>query len=60
MKVIAPNDSKLVIEMESYFERLWNNEDAMYTVELKEFQDNFTWWQRWIYTLQKFTKVTTY
>lgn len=60
LKVVAPNDSELVIQMETYFERLWNNEDAMYTVELEEFQDGFTWWQRWIYTLQKFTKVTTY
>jgi len=60
LKVIAPNDSELVTEMETYFERLWNNEDAMYTVELKEFQDSFTWWQRWIYTLQKVTKITTY
>jgi hypothetical protein len=46
--------------MEEYFERLWNNEDAMYTVDLEEFQDEYTWWQRWIYTFQKAIKVTTY
>ena len=60
LRVIAPNDSELATEMESYFERIWNNEDAMYTVDLEEFQDSYTWWQRWIYTLQKFMKVTTY
>ena len=60
LRVIAPNDSELAITMETYFERLWKNEDAMYTLELDKFQNNFTWWQRWIYTLQKFLKVTTY
>lgn len=60
LRVIAPNDSELVVNMETYFERLWNNEDAMYTVELDKYQNTFTWWQRWIYTVQKFLKVTTY
>lgn len=60
LRVIAPNDSKLVLQMEDYFERLWNNEDAMYTLDLEKYQDGFTWWQRWIYSLQKFFKVTTY
>ena len=60
LRVIAPNDSELVGEMEDYFERLWNNENAIYTVDLEEFQDKFTWWQRWIYTFQKSIKVTTY
>ncbi|MDI2588359.1 phospholipase D family protein [Psychrobacillus sp. NEAU-3TGS] len=60
LRVLAPNDSELVLQMEDYFERLWNNEDAMYTVDLEEFQDEFTWWQRWIYSLQKLLKITTY
>ncbi|WP_144511878.1 phospholipase D family protein [Bacillus sp. FJAT-22090] len=60
LRVIAPNNSELVLQMENYFERLWNNEDAMYTVDLEEFQDGFTWWQRWIYSIQKLLKVTTY
>lgn len=60
LRVIAPNDSKLAVEMEDYFNRIWKNEDAMYTVDLEEFQSDFTWWQRWIYTFQKAIKVTTY
>lgn len=60
LRVIAPNNSELVSEMETYFERLWNNEDAMYTLDVEEYQDNFTWWQRWIYSIQKFLKITTY
>ena len=60
LRIIAPNDSDLTLEMEDYFERIWNNEDAMYTVELDQFQDKFTFWQRGIYALQKLFKVTTY
>ncbi|MEI4770258.1 phospholipase D family protein [Psychrobacillus sp. FJAT-51614] len=60
LRVIAPNDSDLVIEMENYFERIWNNKDAMYTVDQDQYENNFTWWQRWIYSIQIFFKVTTY
>lgn len=60
LRVVAPNDSELVSEMKAYFERLWNNEDAMYTLDVEEYQDNFTWWQRWIYSIQKVLKITTY
>lgn len=60
LRVIAPNDSELVSAMEAYFERLWNNEDALYTLNVEEYQDGFTWWQRWIYSLQVFFKITTY
>lgn len=60
LRVIAPSDSELTITMEDYFERIWNNEDAMYTVPLEEFQDEFTFWQRGVYSLQKLFKLTTY
>lgn len=60
IRVIAPTESELSSEFTSYFERLWSNEDAEYTVQLDDYQNEFTWWQRWIYTLQKLIKVTTY
>lgn len=60
VRILATNDSALAMDMERYFERLWNNEDALYTLDVEEFQDNLSWWQRWIYTAQKVAKVTTY
>ncbi|OBW57062.1 phospholipase D family protein [Solibacillus silvestris] len=60
VRILAPNDSALALDMERYFERLWNNEDALYTLDVEEFQNNLSWWQRWIYTAQKVAKVTTY
>ncbi len=60
VRILAPNDSALALDMERYFERLWKNEDALYTLDAEEYQDNLSWWQRWIYAAQKAAKVTTY
>lgn len=60
IRIIAPNDSELVADMDDYFERLWNNEDALYTLDAEEYQDTFSFWQRGIYGFQKLFKLTTY
>lgn len=60
LRIIAPNDSELTKEIDTYFSRLWNNEDALYTLDVEEFQDGFTFFQRGIYGLQKLLKMTTY
>lgn len=60
VRILAPNDSTLAVDMEQYFKRLWTNEDALYTLGAEEYQYNLSWWQRWIYTAQKAAKVTTY
>ncbi len=60
IRIIAPNDSELIGDMDDYFERLWNNEDALYTLEADAYQDTFTFWQRGIYGFQKIFKLTTY
>lgn len=60
IRIIAPNDSGLIADMDIYFDRLWNNEDALYTLEVEEYQNNFTFWQRGIYGFQKLFKLTTY
>lgn len=56
----APTDSELVGELDSYFDRLWDNDDALYTLDVEEYQDDFTFWQRGIYNFQKLFKLTTY
>lgn len=60
LRVIAPNDSELSNEIDDYFDRLWNNEDALYTLDFEEYQDGFTFFQRGIYRLQELLKLTTY
>jgi len=60
LRVIAQNDSALAGEIDTYFDRLWNNEDAMYTLDVEEYQDEYTFFQRGIYSLQKLFKLTSY
>jgi HKD family nuclease len=60
IRITAPSDSKLANEMDAYFNRLWNNEDAVYTLDVEEFQDGFSFWQRGVYGIQKVLKLTTY
>ncbi|MBB4823066.1 phosphatidylserine/phosphatidylglycerophosphate/cardiolipin synthase-like enzyme [Sporosarcina luteola] len=60
LRVIAPNDSPLVQKMNAYFDRLWSNEDALYTLDFEEYQNEFTFFQRGIYRLQELLKLTTY
>lgn len=60
VRIIAPGDSELAKEIDDYFDRLWNNKDAMYTLDFEEYQNTFTFFQRGIYRLQELLKVTTY
>lgn len=60
IRIIAPNDSELTDNMNTYFDRLWENEDALYTLDTEEYQDTFSFLQRGIYGFQKLFKLTTY
>jgi phosphatidylserine/phosphatidylglycerophosphate/cardiolipin synthase-like enzyme len=60
IRITAPPDSDLVGEFEAYFDPMWNNEGAMYTLDVEKYQDEFTFWQRGIYGFQKLFKLTTY
>lgn len=60
IRIIAPNDSELANKVSDYFDKLWENDDAMYTLDVEEFQDDFSFWQRGIYGFQKLFKLTTY
>lgn len=60
LRITAPDDSELAEEMVEYFNRLWDNEDALYTLDVEEYQDDFTPWQRVIYGFQELFKLTTY
>nr|WP_316046909.1 hypothetical protein [Planococcus glaciei] len=60
IRILAPHDSELSKDMDAYFNRLWNNEDALYTLDVEEYQDGFSFWQRGVYGVQKILKLTTY
>ncbi len=58
--VIAPTDSELARKLDAYFERLWTNKDALFTLDMEEYQNTFTRPQRVIYALQEWLKLTSY
>ena len=60
LRIIAPTDSELTDEINEYFDRIWNNEDALYTLDVEEYQNTLTFFQRGIYALQRWGKLTTY
>ncbi|WP_270180555.1 phospholipase D family protein [Alkalihalobacillus sp. CinArs1] len=56
----APNDSELVKEVDRYFERMWDNEDGVYTVDYSKYQNTLSAFKYIMYILQKMFQVTTY
>jgi phosphatidylserine/phosphatidylglycerophosphate/cardiolipin synthase-like enzyme len=60
VKIIAPNEAPVAKDVLSYFTRLWNNEDATFTLPFTAYQDETTPVKRGLYALQKLFKLTTY
>jgi HKD family nuclease len=60
LKISAVNNEQIIKDMEDYFTRLWNNEDAIYTLPLKMYEDEMTPVKKVLYRLQKTFRLTTY
>ncbi|MCD7033527.1 phospholipase D family protein [Metabacillus sp. GX 13764] len=60
LKIEGPVNKELMKEMDSYFSRLWNNEDGSYTLPQKAYQDTLTPLKRIVFTIQELLGFTTY
>lgn len=58
--VSAPPNSRLTQQLDQYFDRLWNNQDATYSLDVSAYQENTVWFKDIIYHLQKWLGFTTY
>lgn len=58
--VAVPQDQPLYTDMESYFNRLWYNEGAEYSLPLKDYQSDVTWLKYVLYRLQTRLGLTTF
>lgn len=56
----APKDSKLVTQINHYFERLWTNKDAEFTLDLAEYKDDIPFFKDMLYQLQYSLGFTTF
>ncbi|NDI33953.1 phospholipase [Chengkuizengella sediminis] len=59
IQFIIPHGQALEIEMNSYFSKIWNNEEGQYTVEYKKYQDDSKW-KKVLYRVQEFTGLSTF
>ncbi|MCA1319526.1 phospholipase D family protein [Bacillus tianshenii] len=60
IKIMSPNNEDIIMEMDDYYLRLWNNEDAEYTLPLEKYQDETTPVKKVLYRIQKLLRFTTY
>ncbi|KZE63587.1 phospholipase [Paenibacillus jamilae] len=58
--VAAPADSKLTRQVAAYFDKLWNNRGAEYSLDLAAYEDHSTFWKDIIYRLQDILGFTTF
>jgi phosphatidylserine/phosphatidylglycerophosphate/cardiolipin synthase-like enzyme len=58
--VTAPNRSRFIQDVDDYFDRIWGNEDTVYTVPFDMENDEFTLIRYAIYWMQKILRFTTY
>ncbi|MNE82177.1 hypothetical protein D3C80_1788780 [compost metagenome] len=58
--VSVPQDQPLYAEMTGYFNRLWTNEDAEYSLPLEEYQSGVTWLKYVLYRIQTRLGFTTF
>lgn len=54
-----PKDKETARDMNAYFERLWTNQDGIYTVDYEEFADG-SLWKTALYRIQEFTGLSTF
>lgn len=58
--ISAPSDNAFTIDVTNYFKRIWANEDATFTLNLEEFQENTTFLKGILYKLQLILGFTTF
>ncbi len=54
-----PKEKETARDMNAYFERLWTNQDGIYTVDYEEFADG-SLWKIAMYRIQEFTGLSTF
>jgi HKD family nuclease len=60
LKIAAPADEPVMKEVEGYFNKLWTNDGADYTLDFEKYRDDMPFIKRGIYAIQKFFRFTTF
>ena len=59
LEVTAPPDSQVVREASGYFERIWQNQDGVYSLDFKEFAEKSPF-QYGVYRFQEWSGMSTF
>ncbi|MGE7684890.1 phospholipase D family protein [Peribacillus simplex] len=60
VEIHAPNDADVSKDVDSYFQRLWINQNGTYTVDYSEYQKKLPVFKYLTYRIQKVFRFTTY
>ncbi|MFF2157458.1 phospholipase D family protein [Paenibacillus chitinolyticus] len=60
VEITAPAGSKITQDLDRYWDRLWNNRDAEYSLEYPAYEDKLVGFKRIVYHLQDMLGFTTY
>lgn len=60
LKIDGNNHTKIVEDVSHYFNSLWENEGAHYTVSVCDYLENFSEYKKYLFRLQKKTGLTTF
>lgn len=59
IRVVAPLDSKLAVDIEQYFDMLWNDDEDTYTIEKEKLEDGYIS-NKFLYDIQNISGFSTY
>lgn len=59
LHIKMPTTHDLSQEVHSYFDRLWTNEDGIYTVQFEQYEDQ-SLWKKVMYRVQEWTGLSTF
>lgn len=59
IEMALDKDSAIAEEIENYFNRIWNNENGIYTLEFDSYQDD-SFFSYWKYKFQEATGISTF
>jgi len=59
IRVVAPLDSKLAVDIEQYFDMLWNDDEDTYTIEKEKLEDGYLS-NKFLYDIQNISGFSTY
>lgn len=58
--ISVPRGDALDRQMAGYFDRLWNNRDGHYSLDLSAYQEKSTWFKDFLFRVQKLLGFTTF